>query len=554
MGEVLKYRAQVLVIGGGATGVGILRDLSMRGISAILFEQGDLANGTSSRFHGLLHSGARYAATDPPSARECSIENKILKQTAPGCIKSTKGWFVHLDGDDQEYVQAWLKGCHAAGIVVEEVELAAAYRMEPLLRPGANRIFEVEDAAIDGFKLVWANARSARKYGGSYYTYHNVEMLIRNGDTVTGLTGRNMVTGEEFTAYGDFVINAAGAWSAALAVTAGLSFEVICDKGTLLAFNQRLFQRVINRLRAPTNGDIFVPHENITIFGTTSQLVADPDDNSPSVEDVRTLLELGAGLMPDITHQRIIRAFAGVRPLYQDGAEIVGLENEGRSVSRTFVIIDHKQQDGVSGLLSIVGGKLTTYRLMAEKVTDLVAARLGHAGKSRTAEEILWPEISSGRLKAWNVLPASPGEKLWERWGEETNELLAEIQRDPEQGQLLCECELVSRAEVQRVITQADTHHLSDIRRKTRLGMGTCQGAFCTYRALALMGQGRQDYDKLDSELRSFLDQRWKGIRPVLWGPQLRETELARAIYNSTLALKPSCAPKGLEEEPCGMP
>ena len=155
---MVDYKAEVIIIGGGATGVGLLRDLSMRGVTALLLEQGDLAHGTSSRFHGLLHSGARYAVKDPLSAAECALENSILKRIAPSCIVECGGWFVQMPEDDPEYTENWVQKCSEASIFVREISLREAYAQEPLLRQEALRVFEVPDAAVDGFKLVWANA------------------------------------------------------------------------------------------------------------------------------------------------------------------------------------------------------------------------------------------------------------------------------------------------------------------------------------------------------------------------------------------------------------
>lgn len=527
---------QVVIVGGGATGVGILRDLSMRGISALLLEQGDLAHGTSSRFHGLLHSGARYAVKDPVSAKECIDENLILKRIAAHCISDTGGWFVQRKEDEPAYVEQWIEGCGQAHIPISEIPLTEAYAQEPLLGQDVLRVFEVPDAAVDGFKLVWANAKSAKRYGGRYKTYHRVEQLIRDGDRVVGVVGENRLNGEAFTVRCEVVVNAAGAWASELTGSIGLSLDVICDKGTLLAFNQRLFQRVINRLRIPGDGDIFVPHETITILGTTSEIVASPRENQPQREEVTRLLDLGGDIIPNLDEYRIIRAFSGVRPLHREDRDVPGAEDEGRDVSRTFALIDHAVQDGVFGLVSIVGGKFTTYRLMAEKVSDWVAERLGNTTPCGTAEERLQPEIPAVmRDRALQLLPCGAAEKMLERLGEDAETVLTEIKHDPRKGQMLCECEMVTVAEVEKAAADEDMHHLADIRRKTRLGMGTCQGAFCTYRALPLLWQEKGKYDPLQEELNRFLDQRWKGIRPVLWGQQLRETELTRAIYTSIL-------------------
>ena len=111
----------VLVIGGGATGGGIAWDLALRGVRVILAEMGDLATGTSGRYHGLLHSGGRYAVRDPESAQECIDENRIVRRIAPEAIEDTSGFFVLCPGDDVSYVDQWLKGCAAAGIETRAV-------------------------------------------------------------------------------------------------------------------------------------------------------------------------------------------------------------------------------------------------------------------------------------------------------------------------------------------------------------------------------------------------------------------------------------------------
>ncbi|AET70839.1 glycerol-3-phosphate dehydrogenase, anaerobic, A subunit [Desulfosporosinus orientis DSM 765] len=528
---------QVVIVGGGATGVGILRDLSMRGISALLLEQGDLAHGTSSRFHGLLHSGARYAVKDSVSAAECIAENLILKQIAAHCIADTGGWFVQSEEDDSLYVEQWLKGCGKANIPIRELSLAEAYVKEPLLK-SVSRVFEVPDATVDGFKLVWANAKSAKHYGGEYKTYHQVQSLIMESGKVVGVKAKDLTNGEEVAFHSEVVVNASGAWAAKIAASIGVTLEVICDKGTLLAFNHRLFQRVINRLHLPSDGDIFVPHETITILGTTSEIVDSPQDNQPKDDEVKRLLSMGGMLLPNIINYRVIRAFAGVRPLHRDDSKLPGSAEAGREVSRNFALIDHEAQDGVQGLISIVGGKFTTYRLMAEKVSDWVADKLGNKVPCRTAQESLLPEIPKDlRQQALRILPSAAAEKMLERLGDDAKEVIEKIKRDPSKAQMLCECEMVSAAEIEKVAADPDSHHLADIRRKTRLGMGTCQGAFCTYRVLPLLRLEKQKFDPIQGELRSFINQRWKGIRPVLWGQQLRETELTRAIYAGTLQL-----------------
>ena len=95
---------QVLIIGGGATGTGLARDLAIRGVQCILVEQKDINAGASGANHGLLHSGGRYVSSDPGSAKECRLEAELLKGLAPHCIEDTGGLFVAVEGDDEQYV------------------------------------------------------------------------------------------------------------------------------------------------------------------------------------------------------------------------------------------------------------------------------------------------------------------------------------------------------------------------------------------------------------------------------------------------------------------
>jgi glycerol-3-phosphate dehydrogenase len=150
----------VLVIGGGATGGGTALDLALRGLRVALIERADLTDGTSGRYHGLLHSGGRYAVRDPQSARECIAENRILRRIIPHAIEDTGGFFVTTPDDDPAYAATWLAACRACGIEAEEVPVTEALRQEPTLNPRILRAFRVPDAACDSFDVLTALARS----------------------------------------------------------------------------------------------------------------------------------------------------------------------------------------------------------------------------------------------------------------------------------------------------------------------------------------------------------------------------------------------------------
>jgi glycerol-3-phosphate dehydrogenase len=113
-----KIQTEILVIGGGATGTGVMRDLAMRGFKAVMVEKGDLTHGTTGRYHGLLHSGGRYAVKDPLAAKECIEENRILRRIMPHCIEDTGGFFVVTPWDAPSYAPPFRIGCEVAGIPI----------------------------------------------------------------------------------------------------------------------------------------------------------------------------------------------------------------------------------------------------------------------------------------------------------------------------------------------------------------------------------------------------------------------------------------------------
>ena len=525
-------RATVVIIGGGITGVGILRDLSMRGVDALLIEKGDLVNGASSRYHGLLHSGGRYAVKDPEAAQECIRENRILKRIAKSAVEQTPGLFVRLEGDDPAYEERWRQGCEKAGIPCEPLALDALHRAEPRLTQRIVSAYRVPDAAIDGFRLSWQNIESAKQYGGRFLTYTEVEEILLEGSgrQVKGVRVCDRLTGKHREIGCDILVNAGGGWAGKIAALAGVEVGVQPDKGTLLVFNQRIAHHIVNRLHPSADGDIFVPHGSVTILGTTSMSIEDPEDTHTSRAEVEHLLSIGEQMFERLRDYRLLRCFAGSRPLY-----LPPHGEKGRSASRGFAVIDHEARDGLKGFFTIVGGKFTTYRLMAEKLTDAVCRRLGNHHRCRTAEEPLVPEVSEEEKDAARPYFPSYGTELAaDRLGpKQFRRVVKKLRKYPEKRQVICECENVTRAEIEEIAALPTTHSLLDVRRRTRLSMGTCQGNFCTFRAASVCrtcGHGELVSDPV-KQMREHLEERWKGIRPVLVGRTLREVEMMRGIY-----------------------
>jgi len=377
----MAIETDVLVVGGGATGAGVARDLALRGIDVTLVERDGLTSGTSGRSHGLLHSGARYAEADRVGAEECITENRILKEIAGACIRDTGGLFVQLAGDDPDYFEAKRAACEDIGIPVETLDADAARERVPDLAADVERAFEVPDAVIYPSRLVAANAADARDHGAAIHPHAPVEDVLVEDGQVTGVRVGGAIND---TIEADYVVNATGAWAGEFAAMAGLDVEMQPTRGVMVSVEYDDLGPVLNRCRDPDDGDIVVPHEREAVLGTTSVPVRDPDEYETEQWEIEESIEECAAMLPPVADAPEVRTWWGVRPLYAPDED----ERGGRGISRGFFLLDHAD-DGVDNMASIVGGKLTTYRQMAEATADLVCDGIGVDADCRTADRRL---------------------------------------------------------------------------------------------------------------------------------------------------------------------
>lgn len=518
----------VIIIGGGITGAGTARDCAMRGMKVLLVEKDDLTNGATGRNHGLLHSGARYAVTDQSSATECIKENMILRKVARHCVEETDGLFITLPEDDLAYQATFVESCQKAGINTEIIDPKEARHIEPAVNPELIGAVRIPDASIDPFRLTAANILDARNHGADILTYHEVTNLIVKQDKVVGVTLRNNLTGDVYDIHSSLTINAAGIWGHLVAKRAGITVNMFPAKGTLLIFGHRVNNMVINRCRKPANADILVPDDTVCVIGTTSDRVPfDTIDNLKVTNaEVDLLIREGEKLAPSLATTRVLRAYAGVRPL-------VAADNDpsGRNISRGIVCLDHASRDGMEGFITITGGKMMTYRLMAEEATNLACKKLNINKPCQTAtvplpgsEEIV--KDSHGKRYSTSINAAEG------RHGQFAKDLKLDTVED---SALICECEEVSVAEAKFAIEKLHVHNLLNLRRRTRVGMGTCQGELCTCRAANFICGNNVKKSKED--LLEFINERWKGMRPVAWGQSLSEAQLSAHIYQDLCGL-----------------
>lgn len=528
MSNMNHQEYDAIIIGGGITGAGVARDCSLRGLKVLLVEKQDFTNGATGRNHGLLHSGARYAVNDAESASECIKENMILRKIARHCVDETDGLFITLPEDDLSYQKTFVESCEKAGIRAEIIDPEEAKRLEPSVNPALTGAVRVPDASIDPFHLTTANIIDARRHGATILNYHEVTDLIVENGVVKGVTLRNNHTGETSEAYARITINAAGIWGHLVAKRAGITINMFPAKGTLLIFGHRVNNMVINRCRKPANADILVPDDVVCVIGTTSDRVPFDtiDDLKVTPDEVDLLIREGEKLAPALSTTRILRAYCGVRPLVASDDD-----PSGRNISRGIVCLDHKVRDGLDGFITITGGKMMTYRMMAEVATDLACKKLGINVACTTADmplpgSELKPKISHGELfsSSFNAAHGRHG-------------TMADAIKygDKEDDALVCECEEVSVGEVKYAAEKLHVHNLMNLRRRTRVGMGTCQGELCTCRAANIICTN--NVTASEEGLKDFLNERWKGVRPVAWGQALGEAQLTATIYQALCGL-----------------
>ena len=521
----------VIIVGGGITGAGTARDCAMRGLKTLIIERFDFTAGATGRNHGLLHSGARYAVTDQESAEECIRENMILRKIARHCVEETDGMFITLPEDDLGFQSTFIDSCLKAGIRAEAIDPKEAIRLEPSVNKTLIGAVRVPDGAVDPFRLTIANVYDARLHGAEVLTYHEVTSILKEGDAVVGVEVVDHHTKEKKSIRSRLVINAGGIWGHHIASLAGATVNMFPAKGALLIFGHRVNNMVINRCRKPADADILVPGDTICLIGTTSsRLPYDQIDDkkvTPDEEDI--LLREGAKLAPELAQTRILRAYAGVRPL-------VAADNDpsGRSISRGIGCLDHETRDGIPGFITITGGKLMTYRLMAEWATDLACRKLGVDKKCQTAE-ICLPGSEESEKKSEKTVRTGLGAKAAQgRHGTRSVNITRNDKRDES---LVCECEGVSVAEVNYAIEELNAKNIINLRRRTRLGMGTCQGELCACRAAGLLAKSTGCARWSIEALASFMNERWLGMFPVAWGDTLAEAQFTSWIYEGVCGL-----------------
>ena len=387
----------VLVIGGGITGAGVALDAVARGYKVALVEKTDFASGTSSKSTKLVHGGIRYLPNfDFELVREALVERGLLLQNAPYLVDPVAFLLPIYEGDRHPVgmpfttpggiglsfildIGLWMYDALAGRRNVQHhrrISRDKVREMAPtLVTKGLKEGFIYYDAQTNDARLTMAVIRTAAQFGAVIANYAQVTSFVTENDKISGAHIRDNIDGHEVTVHARHIVNATGIFSEELEALTGEEpqIKIVPSKGIHLVFSRADLDIGDSAIVLPETDDkrilFIVPWESRAILGTTDTGSGDLDDPTSSPEDVKYLLDhLNRYLSVNLTADDIISTYAGYRPLVKPRKEGQGASSA--KLSRTHVVL---QAD--SGLVTIVGGKLTTYRRMAQDTVDVLSKR-----------------------------------------------------------------------------------------------------------------------------------------------------------------------------------
>jgi glycerol-3-phosphate dehydrogenase len=488
----------VIVIGGGVNGTGVLRDCSLRGLSACLFERNDLAFGASGNSSGMIHGGVRYLTSSPKVTRLSCLDSGYIQRIAPHLlfripflmpVHRSIGSRVFLQLVDAFFgaydsFQPLKRGQPHTRLTPDQVRT-----IEPGLVGDIVGAVTFDEWGIDGARLCTANAVDAHERGAHVRVHTTVEGIDHDpaSHRVLGVRWRDRITGITGSSSARVVVNASGAWAPLTATFADLpptAARVRPGKGIHIVYDRRLSNYAVVA-QSIDNRQIFLePWENVSVLGTTdTDYYGDLDDVVATSDEVRYLVEAISRVFPSVRKARAIHTYAGVRPTLHTYGPIPD------KLSREHEIIDHAAH-GVAGLYSMIGGKLASYRIFAEQMTDIVAARLG-CDKPGSTHLLPLPggdePVDPVELARACGIDRVAARRLVYRHGSRAREVGEGIRAAGRTPRFVCTCEAITEQEVRYVIRHEFVRDFADLSRRTRLGLGPCGGLHCALHCGAIL-------------------------------------------------------------------
>jgi glycerol-3-phosphate dehydrogenase len=469
----------LLVIGGGIIGAGIARDAALRGLSVALVEQDDFASGTTSRPTRLIHGGLRYLELfDFGLVRSDMREREILLRIAPHLVfplpfllplyRPSLWYQAKLRFGMQLYDALSLdKTLPKRKWLGRDETLAEEPSLDPDGLTGAWRFYDAQVPLVE--RLVIENVVDAAKHGAFVLNHARATAYLRDGQRVVGAVVHDRIADSDVELRARLTVNATGPWldQTIAPLRPGAKPLLRLTKGVHLVTPRATQQAHV--LFAKRDGRLFfvLPWLDATIVGTTdTDYKGDPADAAATEEDVRYLQEEARRAFPNAPFDEIYFTYAGVRALVREEGV-----SEGQ-VSRKHALFDHERRGGIAGALSVVGGKITAYRAIAEEVTDLAARKLARESAAPPGDA----------LTATKLLPGADGSRA--------REIAVLAAGDPSLAAPLCPHHRGVAAEVTHAVRSEWAMTVGDVMlRRTAIGLGQCQGLDCLDAVAELIGR-----------------------------------------------------------------
>ena len=460
-----EERFDVLVIGGGVTGAGVALDAVARGYKVALVEKTDFASGTSSKSTKLVHGGIRYLSNfDFALVREALTERGILLRIAPYLVHAVPFILPMYKGDRHPVglpfttprgiglgfvmdVGLWFYDLLAGRLNMKRHRRLSRQRVRQLaptlVTKGLNNGFVYYDGQTHDARLTLAILRTAAQYGATIVNYAEVTTFVMEQGKAVGVLVHDRLNDQQLTVYARHIVNATGVFSEEIEMLTGDTpqFQVEPSKGVHLVLSREDLQLGDYAIVLPETDDrrilFIVPWETRAIYGTTDTGSGDLNHPAANRDDIAYLLEhLNRYLSVSLTEEDIISTYAGYRPLLKPRQNS---EHSSAKLSRTHAVFqDH------SGVVTIVGGKLTTYRRMAQDTVDVLNKRDGSPALHPTLDMPLhgsagWPTVKHDLEKKAKALGLSEQTiaHLGTSYGSEGLAILTIVESDPSLAELL---------------------------------------------------------------------------------------------------------------------
>jgi glycerol-3-phosphate dehydrogenase len=476
-------------VGGGIVGAGIARDAALRGLKVLILDKVDFACGTTSRSSRLIHGGLRYLKRfELGLVRQDLRERDILLRIAPHLVHPLSFVIPITSGRPFQRLALpfglmlydllyWRKSLPSHQRLTRRETLDLEPGLEPKGLSGSYLYHDCQASFVE--RLCLENVLSAAEHGAIALNHAKVIGFLRDGSRVSGVVAQDQISGETYQIRGRIVVNAAGHWVDTVRDMLGKGARPMVRRTKGIHLLTPKFCRNAIVLFALSDARLFfvIPWQNYSLIGTTdTDYAGDLDAVNAEANDVTYLLKEVQSIFPNVGSDDIYYTMAGLRALAYSKSR------RPEDVSRSHKLVDHERENGIGGFVSVLGGKITAYRAVAEQATDMVCHKLGVKAPCTTAEVPLpgAPVVSQQSLEQAaserGITPETVSH-LASLYGSRFSRVLDLLNSNPKGAQRLCPHGQDILAQVQHAVEQEGALTIEDfLLRRSAVGLGPCLG------------------------------------------------------------------------------